>query len=239
MIFCANNIEYFAETFDAFYYFACVSGVACQIVSFLFQNRKFCEINTYLQSNIKRSKLFIFVRITAMPPNLGFSGSGVPCYAEAEKISVLVSKNFSKLLIITSLLIVFPPFILTLFKVFGRNESLAEHFMLPLVFELFFDVANWPTYLLAFLWQLSNVFSVAYAKKIVSVAFFTDCFQTIAVMRDLQLMAGEFNNFGLVHFESMPSMQSFSATFHFRPEDSDALKAHLKKFVQFNTELIK
>lgn len=99
---------------------------------------------------------------------------------------------------ITAALVIFPALVTTLIKVLVRKEDLPENYILPVAFELFFEVVDLPTYLLAFLWQFSNTFAIAYTKKIVSVAFYIDCFQAIAVMRDLQLMAGEFNQYRFV-----------------------------------------
>lgn len=197
MIFIAKNIEHFAETFDAVYYFACVCGTACQIVSFALQNRMFCKLNTHFQENILRSNRMVQYS-KALFNFASFPGSSVPCYAEAEKISSMVSSYFLRLVMITAALVVFPALVMTLIRVLVRQEGMAANYTLPAAFELFFEVVDWPTYLLAFLWQFSNTFAIAYTKKIVSVAFYIDCFQAIAVMRDLQLMAGEFNQYRFV-----------------------------------------
>lgn len=157
------------------------------------------------------------------------------CYAEAEKISVLITKVYIGLLVLTVGLLNSAGIIQTISRVVVQGKGLSENYALSLSTSVPFDVDTWPQYLFALSWTATEMSCVSFPKVIVSAAFWALCLHIKAIMGDLQISAK--NNFrikSVLAFEiAFPIQMCYLI---FRSNDIPTAGLRLKEFVRFNVE---
>lgn len=75
---------------------------------------------------------------------------------------------------------------------------LEMYYVLPISTSVPFEVNTWTKYGFAFLWTLVEICCVAFPKVFVSGLFYSLCLHTIAIMRNLQIMSKQFDEFKFV-----------------------------------------
>lgn len=114
-------------------------------------------------------------------------------YIEAEHKAQQITRLFTALFIVASIFVIIPSLLQTLHLVFISNGNLNEVYVLPIILNLPFQVDTWLKYAFAFCFTTINVMTVATFKIVASPIQFAFCFHTMAIMKDLQLLATAFN----------------------------------------------